>query len=68
MSEGKYAAQFDLLSSAGALMAGCVSVTACCDNVSPNSACMVGVIGGFIYIAITRLYKKIDIDDPIEAS
>jgi ammonium transporter, Amt family len=49
-------------------MAGCVSVTACCDNVTPHSACLVGTIGGLLYLAITKLYKKIEVDDPIEAS
>ena len=41
--------KFDVITLVGAIMAGCVSATACCNNVDPSSAVLIGFIGAIIY-------------------
>lgn len=50
------------------VMAGCVSITASCNNVSLFSAIVIGSIGCACYLFCRRLYQKLNIDDPLEAS
>ena len=51
-----------------AILAGLVSITAPCNNVEPWAACIIGIIGSFVYIVSAKLMIKFKIDDPIEAS
>ena len=50
------------------ILAGLVAITAPCNNVEPWAACIIGIIGCFVYIASSILMNKFKIDDPIEAS
>ena len=49
-------------------MAGCVSVTACCNNVDPTSALLCGIVGAAIYKSTVVLFYRLEIDDPLQVS
>ncbi len=49
-------------------MAGCVSITASCNNVNLFSSMCIGFIGGIIYLSFRKLFIRLEIDDPLEAS
>ena len=49
-------------------MAGCVSITASCNNVTLFSSMCIGLIGGIIYLSFRKLFIRLEIDDPLEAS
>jgi len=51
-----------------AVLAGLVSITACCNNVEMWAAIVIGIVGCIIYLIADRFLKKMQIDDPIEAS
>ena len=57
--------RFDVLTLVGAAMAGCVSATACCNNVEPTSAVIVGFVGAIIYKSTVALFNRLEIDDPL---
>lgn len=48
-------------------MAGCVSITACCNHIKPWAAVCVGFIASMTYSLAVRLMDYLKIDDPIEA-
>jgi ammonia channel protein AmtB len=50
------------------IMAGCVSITASCNNVSLFSAIVIGFFGCILYLVFAGIYRRIEIDDPLEAS
>ena len=50
------------------ILGGLVSITASCDRVHPWAACVIGIIGAFVYIGSARLLNRLKIDDPIEAA
>jgi ammonium transporter, Amt family len=50
------------------LMAGCVSITASCNNVGLFTAIVIGAIGSVIYLVARKIFQHFEIDDPIEAS
>lgn len=50
------------------LLAGLVSITAPCNNVTHWSALIIGGVGAIIYILSCALMNKYKIDDPVEAS
>lgn len=60
--------KFDLLAIVGSIMSGCVSVTACCNNIDPSSAIIVGGIGACIYKSTVDLFNRLQIDDPLQVS
>lgn len=45
-----------------------MSITASCPVVEPYGACLIGMIGGLIFIATSSWLKKLQIDDPLDAS
>ena len=51
-----------------AVLAGLVAITASCNNVEMWAAMVIGMIGGLIYIISDKILKRLQIDDPIEAS
>lgn len=51
-----------------AIISGMVSVTACCNNISLYSACIVGFIGCVLYSTLSKVFKRYEIDDPLENS
>ena len=60
--------KFDLMKMVGAIMSGCVSITAGSNNVQPTSALFIGFVGGIIYNFSVSLFDKLEIDDPLQVS
>lgn len=58
---------FDLISVLNGILAGLVSITACCAFVEPYAAVIIGAIGALVYIGAASLLIKMRIDDPLEA-
>ncbi|KAI0566173.1 Ammonium Transporter [Gracilaria domingensis] len=58
---------FDLLACLNGILAGLVSITACCAFVHPYIAIVVGAIGALVYILAAMVLLKFKIDDPLEA-
>ncbi len=48
-------------------LAGLVSITAPCANVSPTSAVIIGLLGGLLVVASVLFFDKLKIDDPVGA-
>jgi len=51
-----------------AILAGLVAVTASCNNVELWASAVIGMIGCIIYLISDKILKRMQIDDPIEAS
>merc|ERR1719375_2527794 len=60
--------KYDLSALCNGILAGLVSITAPCSNVESGSACIIGVVGGFVYCGSSALVQKLKIDDPVDAS
>lgn len=58
---------FDLLASLNGILAGLVSITACCAFVDGWAAIVIGAIGACVYVAAGMLLLALKIDDPLEA-
>ncbi|MCB9588516.1 MAG: ammonium transporter [Polyangiaceae bacterium] len=48
-------------------LAGLVSITAPCANVSPMSAVVIGAIGGALVVFAVQFFDRIKVDDPVGA-
>ena len=48
-------------------LAGLVSITAPCANVSPFGAILIGLLGGFLVVLSVLFFDKIKVDDPVGA-
>mmetsp|Transcript_103654 Transcript_103654/g.200861 ORF Transcript_103654/g.200861 Transcript_103654/m.200861 type:complete len:596 (-) Transcript_103654:287-2074(-) len=48
-------------------IAGLVSICAACSTVETGFACLIGAIGGLVYLASSFLMTKMKIDDPFDA-
>ena len=46
-------------------MCGCVSVSACCNNIDTLYALIIGFVGAIIYKSAVDLLHKLEIDDPL---
>lgn len=57
----------DLGMSINGALAGLVSITAPCANVTPGSAVLIGLIGGVLVVCSVLFFDKIKIDDPVGA-
>lgn len=60
--------KYSLNEKVNSMLAGCVSITASCDNVSLFGSFCIGIIAGFFYILAVLILSKVEIDDPLEAS
>jgi ammonium transporter, Amt family len=49
------------------ILAGCVSITASCNEVHSWSAVVIGVVASFVYCFGVVLLRKLRIDDPLDA-
>lgn len=49
------------------ILAGLVSITAGCGDVRPWAALLLGIGGGIVYTATSKLQKKLKIDDVVDA-
>lgn len=58
---------FDLIGVLNGILAGLVSVTACCAFIEPYAAVVIGAIGALIYVCAAMLLLRFKIDDPLEA-
>ena len=58
----------DINEKINSILAGCVSITAGCNNVSLLGSFWIGLVGGFLYILGVKIFSKVEIDDPLEAS
>ncbi len=57
----------DLSFALNGALAGLVSITCPCYNVSPSSAILIGLIGGVICVLSVLMFDKLRIDDPVGA-
>ncbi len=57
----------DLSMGLNGILAGLVSITACCDCMSNMESIVVGAIGGVLVVAGIMLLDKLKIDDPVGA-
>ena len=62
----EYRLDFDAI--ANGILAGAVSITAGCADVEPWAAFIIGILGSFVYSSACVLLKKLQIDDPVEAT
>jgi len=60
--------RYDVGALTNGLLSGLVSITGVCDRCEPWAACMIGLIGSVMYCFACKLMKKMNVDDPIEAS
>jgi ammonium transporter, Amt family len=58
---------FDMPVTLNGVLAGLVSITACCGFVEPWAAIIIGAVGAMFYIGFAMLILKLKIDDPLEA-
>ena len=65
--KGSIAKVFELPFFCNGILAGLVSITAACDNVTDYEALIIGLIGGFIVIGVSYAVKACKIDDAIDA-
>ena len=49
------------------ILGGLVSITAGADQMSPNDAVIIGLIGGAIIVFAVSLLDKLKLDDPVGA-
>ena len=57
----------DVTMALNGVLAGLVSITANCDQVTTTSALMIGLVGGVLVVAGIVLLDKLKIDDPVGA-
>ena len=62
---GKRGMRYELTTLVGAILSGCVSVTAGCNNLETEHALFIGMVGGIIYYLSVSLFDKLKIDDPL---
>lgn len=60
--------RYDVGALTNGVLAGLVSITGVCDHCEPWSAFFIGLIGSLQYSLACKLWKKLGVDDPIEAS
>ena len=60
--------KFDVITLVGAIMSGCVSATACCNNIEPHNSVLIGFLGSIIYTATVVIFQRLEIDDPLQVS
>lgn len=60
--------RYDVEALTNGMLAGAVSVTAVCDRCQPWSAFLIGLISSLVYALSCKLWRKMNVDDPIEAS
>lgn len=58
---------FDLISSLNGILAGLVSITACCAFVDGWAAIIIGFLGGSFFLLMQKSVLGLKIDDPLDA-
>jgi len=59
--------KYDLMVTLNGLLAGLVAITAACPVVEPWGAFIIGFVGAFVYMGLSKLIKRLQIDDPLDA-
>jgi len=59
---------YDIAETCNGVLAGLVSITASCSVVEPWAACVIGLIGAFVYTFGSCTLKKLEIDDAVNAT
>eukprot|EP00931_Biecheleriopsis_adriatica_P042016 TRINITY_DN2394_c2_g1_i1.p1 TRINITY_DN2394_c2_g1~~TRINITY_DN2394_c2_g1_i1.p1 ORF type:complete len:190 (+),score=31.54 TRINITY_DN2394_c2_g1_i1:2-571(+) len=59
--------KYDIGGFCNGALAGLVSVTAPCGNVTCDSAFLIAIIGAFLYQGMSMLMRTLKVDDPIDA-
>ena len=59
--------EYNLPSVMNGILGGLVSITAGCATVEPWAACVIGIIGAFVYHGCSQLMLKLNIDDVVDA-
>ena len=59
--------KFTLLGCINGMITGMVAIGAGCDVIDHWGACVVGLIGGFIFVFYSELLFKLGVDDPLDA-
>ena len=58
---------FSVVAMINGILAGLVSVTAPCGNITSYAALVIGLIGALIYIGFSQMVVRLRIDDPLDA-
>jgi len=60
--------RYDVGALSNGILAGLVAITGVCDRCEAWSACIIGFLGGVVYVLACKLMDKLGVDDPIEAT
>lgn len=60
-------ASYDLTMAMNGALGGLVAITAGCSVVTPWAACLIGMVGGWVYLGFSKLLIKLRIDDAVDA-
>jgi len=63
-----HAGTWDIGCALNGALAGLVSITSACATAEPYASLVIGLIGGWVYLASSWLLLRLRIDDPLEAS
>jgi Amt family ammonium transporter len=58
---------YDLTMAMNGALGGLVAITAGCSVVTPWAACIIGIIGGWVYLGFSKFLIKMKIDDAVDA-
>jgi len=58
---------YDLTNAMNGALGGLVAITAGCSVVTPWAACIIGIIGGWVYLGFSKFLVKMKIDDAVDA-
>merc|ERR1719440_1443731 len=61
-------ARFDLGYSCNAILGALVGITAGCDSTPPEWSCVTGIVAAFVVYYWAKFCRRIQIDDPVDAS
>jgi hypothetical protein len=51
-----------------AMLAATIAISACLDNLTAYSTLLISLVGATLYFTLSKLYLKLEIDDPLESS
>jgi len=60
--------QYDATAVCNGILTGLVAVTGVCDACEPWGGCAIGFVAGLLYVGGCIILRKLQIDDPVEAS
>lgn len=60
-------ASYDLTMAMNGALGGLVAITAGTSVVTPGMALLIGMVGGWVYLAFSKLLIRLKIDDAVDA-